>query len=169
MNWLKIAHVLLVFIWVGNLITLSRLLGYHVKESFEVQRVVAKWYKRMYYFIDLPCMVLAVCIGLFILLTRAKIQHPAPWLHMKLTLSFIIIVCDIYIGVQIAKLAKQPVNSKGVKFKIVHAILGLCLLGILIAIYGMRDKEGEWRLRYEQEIECQQNISNLKPLEKKTP
>lgn len=134
---LKLLHVLFVFVWVGTLLTLTRLLGYLVKEPQPVQERMIKIIRRVYLFVDLPSMILTVIFGIVLLIFK-DINWKAPWLHMKLTLAFLLIVCDVVTGRLIAQHVKM-VMKEGIKvgprYQIVHGIAGIIFIGILIAIY----------------------------------
>ena len=124
MNYVKMFHVLFMIVWVGQLLSLTRLLGYgKVKEMGPI-------YRRMYLFVDLPSMVMTVVLGI-ILLSQKMTLFKMPYFHLKLTLAALLILSDLYLGRLI--LSNKEVSR--VKFKILHGICGLLLLGILFAIY----------------------------------
>ena len=133
MATLKLLHVLFIFIWVGTLLTLSRMMGYLAKEPLLVQQRVASLTQRMYLLIDLPSMVIAVGLGLCLLFLKDT-NWKAPWLHVKLTLAFLLIVCDLLTG---WKIVRQIADSS-VGYKILHGFIGLLLIGVLIAIYILK-------------------------------
>ena len=153
MHWVKVIHVLCVFIWVGNLITLSRLLGYHVKEEVETQEKIVKWYKRMYYFIDIPFMLLSIVLGLFLLMQTQFSQHPV-WFTVKLFFIMGIIACDMLVGNQVSRLQREFKKSKGIQFKILHGVIGLLFLGVIISLYVIRDQKEELRVQVLAELEA---------------
>ncbi len=133
MATLKLLHVLFIFVWIGTLLTLSRLMGYLAKEPPLVQQRVAALTRRMYLLIDLPSMLIAVSLGLCLLFLKDT-NWKAPWLHMKLTFAFLLIVCDLATGWKIA----GRVVDKPVGYKILHGLIGLLFIGVLIAIYIMK-------------------------------
>jgi uncharacterized membrane protein len=131
----KLFHVFAVFIWVGSLLTLSRFLAYQAEEPPETQLKFGKILKRMYFAVDLPAMVVTVALGLTSLFIK-KVDFK-PWLHMKLTFVFFLLLCDLYVGKKII------LHSKGVakgrrRYKVFHGLAGLFFIGILIAIYIMK-------------------------------
>ncbi|MCH9625422.1 MAG: hypothetical protein S4CHLAM123_05960 [Chlamydiales bacterium] len=135
---LKLLHVLFVFIWIGGLLALTRLLTYQAKELPETQLKLGKILKRMYYMIDLPSMILAVGFGLTLLFLK-EMNWKAPWLHIKLTLAFFIIICDIICGYLITKHSKKPIVGRGIGYQILHGITGLLFIGVLVAIYILKN------------------------------
>jgi uncharacterized membrane protein len=130
---LKLLHVLFIFIWIGSLLMLTRLLGYQAKETDAAFQVMNRINKRMYFFIDLPSMVLAVVFGLLLLFLKDT-NWKAPWLHMKLLFAFLLIVCDLICGTLIAKGKRHP----RLFYQIFHGITGLFLILVLIAIYILK-------------------------------
>ncbi|NGX62301.1 MAG: hypothetical protein K940chlam9_01798 [Chlamydiae bacterium] len=139
MAYLKLLHVLFVFTWVGSLLSLTRMLGYQGKETPEVQMRLGRILKRIYFFVDLPSMILAVTFGVILLFVR-EIDWKAPWLHMKLTLAFFFIVCDVICGFQIVKVSRKPIVGRGIPYKILHGVTALLLIAILFAIYILKQK-----------------------------
>lgn len=148
--FIKLLHVLFIFIWIGSLLTLTRLLGYLAKEEPSVQIRLAKICKKMYFFVDLPSMILSVAFGI-IYLYYATFGQSLGWFHMKLTFAVGLIVCDIICGKMIFNLGKKNPKS-ALKYKILHGVTALLLIGTLASIYLVRNKEAEIRQRVAQEI-----------------
>lgn len=136
---LKFFHVLFVFIWVGTLLSLTRFLKYQSKENAETQKNIGKILKRMYFTVDLPAMIFAVGSGLALLFLK-ETNWKAPWLHMKLTLVFFLIITDIICGWSIAVHRQKPIQKMGTAYQILHGITGMLLIGILIAIYILKNR-----------------------------
>lgn len=124
MNYVKMFHVLFMIVWVGQLLSLTRLMGYG--KLHEMRSI----YRRMYLFVDLPSMVITVLLGI-ILLSQKMTLFKMPYFHLKLTLAALLIGADLYLGKSI--LSKKEQNP--IKFKILHGVCGLLLIGILFAIY----------------------------------
>lgn len=131
---LKLFHVLVVFIWVGSLLTLSRFLAYQAKEPPETQLRLGKLLKRMYFAVDLPAMILTLGLGFSSAFLKG-VNWRAPWLHMKLTFVFLLILCDLYIGRKIIFHSQEPITGKGRRYQFFHGVAGILCLGILIAVY----------------------------------
>jgi len=139
MNILKLLHVLFIFIWLGSLLTLTRLMAYLPKETPEVQGRLGRICKRMYFFVDLPSMVLAVLFGIAVIFIKG-VDMKAGWLHMKWTFALLLIICDVITGRQIAKIGKIPIKGRGIFYKILHALIALFLIGALAAIYIVKQR-----------------------------
>lgn len=137
---IKALHVLCVFVWIGNLLALTRLMGYHVKEDDHTQMQMAKIYKRMYNLVELPTMVLALFLG-FVLMTTLDQTGDLTWFYLKLLFVAGLVVCDIFCGRFVSELNLQPDHTRGIKYKILHGMTGLMLIGVLTSIYVMHDKK----------------------------
>lgn len=150
MATLKLLHILFVFVWIGTLLTLSRLMGYLGKEDPLVQKRMGAIAKRMYLLVDLPSMLMAISLGLTLLFLK-DMNWKAPWLHMKLTFAFALIVCDLLTGWKITKGIKEPTlcvagegqivaksKTSSVGYKILHGLAGLFFIGVLVAIYILK-------------------------------
>ena len=133
MATLKLLHVLFIFVWIGTLLTLSRLMGYLTKEQPIVQERVRALVRRIYLLVDLPSMVIAVGLGISLLFLK-DINWKAPYLHMKLTLAFFLIVSDLITGWRVVK---KNVD-KAVVYKTLHGVITLLFIGVLIAIYILK-------------------------------
>lgn len=136
MTIIKALHVLCVFIWMGNLLALTRLMGYHVKQDEHTQRSMAKLYKKMYTLVGLPTLVFAILFGIIMLILSPT--KPTVWFHVKMTFFIPLFICDIVCGRYIMQLNQKTDLSRGVKYKILHGICGLMLIGILGTIYVLK-------------------------------
>ncbi|MCH9626646.1 MAG: hypothetical protein S4CHLAM2_02720 [Chlamydiales bacterium] len=130
---LKLFHVLFVFIWIGSLLMLTRMLGYQAKESDTLFQAMNRINKRIYFFIDLPSMVLAVAFGLCLLFLKDT-NWKAPWLHLKLTFAFFLIICDSICGCWIA----QGKRRSRLVYQVFHGLTGIFLIAVLVAIYILK-------------------------------
>lgn len=140
---LKLIHVLFLFIWIGSLLTLSRFIGYIPKEEEAVQRRLIAISKRMYHFIELPSMIIAIISGLY-LIKFASFGPKLGWFHSKLTFAILLIASDLLLGKMIRNLTKTlALDGKTLKYKLLHAFSALMLIGVLSSIYLMRNKENE--------------------------
>ncbi len=114
---------------------LTRMLGYQVKESDAVFQAMNRINKRIYFFIDLPSMILAVLFGLLLLFLKDT-NWKAPWLHLKLTFAFLLIICDIICG----SIIVRGKRLSKVFYQILHGITGIFLIVVLVAIYILKQK-----------------------------
>lgn len=137
MIFFKLFHVFFLFVWIGTLLNLTYLLSFHNKESTALQSSLARIYRRIYFRLDLPAMILALGSGIAAICLK-DMDWKAPWIHMKLTFVALLIGCDIIAGWRIVKLGSAPIQGKGVGYKILYVATLLILLGILAAIYILK-------------------------------
>lgn len=148
-GWFLAFHLIGLFIYVGGLLNLSRLLGYHVKEEAAVRERLSWMEKRMYFFVTLPGLAIALTFGVLMIIgvgSRSPdagmayyMDADAFWgatFHAKFLLIAILIGLDVYMGSQIMKLAKGGEPPKPTKFKILHGLIALTLIAIVILMKG---------------------------------
>jgi len=161
MEIVKLLHVLAVFIWIGNLLALTRLMGYHVKQEAETQKRLAAIYQRMVRFIGVPSMILAITCGV-VLLGGLDLSHKPGWFHMKLTFLLGLIIADVCVMRQVSQLTESVQEGRGVRYKVLHGVVGLMLIGVLCSVYIVRDRKGEMLAELEKEqlwhFEAQERI-----------
>lgn len=132
---LKLTHIVFIFLWIGSLLTLTRLLAYAAKEPQEIQTRLVKLCRRLYFLVDLPSMLAVVALGVTLVVLKG-VNMKAGWLHMKWTFAFFLIICDILTGRQLVK--KEPFRKKGAAFKIFNGLAALFLIGALASIYILK-------------------------------
>jgi len=139
MAYLKLFHIVFLFIWVGSLLALTRLMAYQAKEEAAIQLRMARLYRRMYFFVDLPSMCIALGLGLGVLILK-DVNMKAAWFHMKMTCVALLIVCDVLTCRNVIQLSKNPIQGRGVKYKILHGFTALIMIGALVSIYILKQK-----------------------------
>lgn len=137
MNWLLVVHLLGVIFWMGGLLILSRMLGYHVKEELAVQTRLSAIEKRLYWGALMPGLILTLGTGVWLLLERPELLKN-PGFHIKLTLVVVGIAAQFVIQRFIASLRDEPRKGGAGRYKAVHAVLGVVLIGILVSIFVVR-------------------------------
>jgi uncharacterized membrane protein len=143
MATIKLLHVLFVFIWIGNLLATTRILGYLAKQGEIVQQQVAGILRRMRLLVGLPSMFLAWIFGA-ILITDLDFTsgYSFLWLHVKMSVVLILMVCENAIGKDINNLTQRPIKGRGVRFKVQHGVVGLSLIMVLVCLYLVRPYVG---------------------------
>jgi putative membrane protein len=151
MEYVKLLHVLFIMVWIGNLLALTRMLAYKKKLSTEAMKEFLPLLRRMYLFIGLPSLVLAVLFG-GALLAIAPLGKSLGWLHMKLTATVLLIVIDMAIGSALEKgVAGLPLPSPR-RFKLFHGGVGLLVVASLFSVLVIHGKD---KAKMEQTIAMQ--------------
>lgn len=143
--WLLSFHLIALFVWLGQLLYLSRFMGYHVEEAPEVQQRLSRMQKRMYLFIDLPGMILVLVTGMLMLhgvayvgfadpgealrfyfAPRTEGGEPSAWyitFHVKMVSFVLLALTDVYVGTQIFRMARGAPAGHGWTLGVVMALI----------------------------------------------
>jgi putative membrane protein len=136
-NWLLVFHLLGIIFWMGGLLILSRMLGYHAREELAVQSRLSHVEKRLYWGAVVPGLVIVLVTGIWMLVENMTLMKN-PGFHIKLTLVVVGIGVQFVVQKFIAGLRDEPKKSRGGKYKAVHGVLGLVLIGVLVSIYVVK-------------------------------
>ena len=142
MGVIKVIHVICVLVWVGQLMTLSRLMACHAKEEREATESEVTLCSRLYYFAQMPAMLIGVTTGL-ILIGGVDLSFKPGWFHMKLMFIFLMIGVDLLMGRMVARLGRGAGFGPAAKYKMIHGMAGLALIGVAVSLYVVRDRDGE--------------------------
>jgi protoporphyrinogen IX oxidase len=128
-------HLVGVVLWMGGLLNLSRILGYHAREHPSVRPRYAWLEGRLNYLVTIPGAVLTLGTGVAqAILLGAGDFRAARWLHYKLALVATITILHVVITVKqrriAAAAADAPINRKA--FAALHGTLGLLLIGVIL-------------------------------------
>ena len=135
MRVLVAIHLIGVVLWMGGLLNLSRILAYHAKERPAVRPRFSFLEARLNYFVTLPGAVIVLATGLSQLsLEPTGYFAIARWLHIKLTLVFVVAAIHLVVTLRHRSLAReradQPINKA--LFSALHGTLGLLLIAIIV-------------------------------------
>ena len=140
-GWIKWIHVVGVFVYAGGFLTLTRMLGKAVRyESVESRTDSYATLKRMHKFVDWGGLGMMLIAGLFMLADDPAGKHymKEGYFHMKLTFILILLVCDFLTTKKLFALNAEGPQPRATFFRIMHGIVGLCIVGIFAAIYMVR-------------------------------
>jgi putative membrane protein len=135
-----IIHVIGIILWVGGLLLLTRLLGYHMKEvsrtngEGDFQEALFRIEKRMHWLVVVPGLALAVGGGLWALVGWNMPNMKMGWFHAKLTIAVIFAGLQLWTILTINKLAADPPKKKTPVFSIIHGCAGLLLIAVLFLV-----------------------------------
>ena len=97
--WLKALHLIFMVAWFAGLFYLPRLFVNHAMSDDRNTQEHFKIMERKLYKFTLPWMVLTLVFGLWMLYAYAWAAYGhAMWLHLKLTLIFVLVVYQLYCG-----------------------------------------------------------------------
>jgi protoporphyrinogen IX oxidase len=135
MRWLIAFHVVGVVMWMGSLMALSRILGYHVREPATVRPRFSFLEGRLDLFGAVPGAVLTLATGLGQLaLEPDRWFSTARWMHVKLLLVLVLVVLHVMLLVRHRRLARQRADQvipRGF-FAAAHGMIGLLLIAIVV-------------------------------------
>ena len=80
-------------------------------------------------------MVVAVLLGVALMTHIDFDSYDLKWFFLKLIFAVGLIICDVIAGSFVKELNQAPDMSKGIKYKVLHGIVGLCLIGAIFSIF----------------------------------
>jgi putative membrane protein len=134
-GWVLAFHLVGVVLWMGGLMTFSRVLGYHAREAPSVRPRFTYLEGRLNWLVSVPGMVLTIGCGLGLLsIYGAAWFRVATWMHIKLTLVVAVIAIHAVLTAKQRRIARQRPDEPVPRalFAAMHGMVGLLLIGILI-------------------------------------
>ena len=93
MLWVKAFHIISMVTWFSGLFYLPRLFVYHANASDMISIERFKIMERkLYYFITTPGAILTLIFGVWLISYNLQVYLHMPWVHIKLTLVFLLIL-----------------------------------------------------------------------------
>jgi len=138
MAWYLVFHIVGLVVWMGALLDLTRILGYHVKEEFNVQQRLSAIEFRIFFFVATPGLVITAIFGILLFFAGGGFANyfgSQGWFHAKLTLVIFLFAVHVLMGRNILKLKAQPQNLKPTRYKILHGTAALALVLIVILVF----------------------------------
>jgi len=140
MAWLTAFHILGLIVWLGGIMTLSRLLGHHVAlESKEARESLIPFERKSYFMAILPGFLISLLTGLGMLFGKGMAVYFAPgsaWgmtFHIKLLLIVVLIVLDQVTVAKMRKVHRDDTGSRGF-FMGMHGMIGLIMIVVVILV-----------------------------------
>jgi len=133
LQWLRVVHFLGLVLWMGGLLSLSRILGYHVTEIEVVRNRYAFIERKLLFGVTLPGALLSLVSGLWLLTGRMFYLKNAG-MHFKLLFVAILVVGTIVTLFEWKKLARGVIGDSALKYKILHGVIALALILVLVGI-----------------------------------
>jgi uncharacterized integral membrane protein (TIGR00701 family) len=134
-SWLLGFHLIGVVLWMGGLLTFSRILGYHSKEAPSVRPRFSFLEGRLNGLVAIPGAVLTILFGVLMTVDYGKAWfRVAIWLHYKLTLVIVVAIIHVVLTIKQRQIARQnpevPLNRA--LYASLHGIIGLLVIIIIL-------------------------------------
>ena len=134
-GWLLGFHLIGVVLWMGGLLSFSRILGYHSKELPSARPRLTFIEGRLNWLVAVPGAVLTIAFGLWLTIDHgAAWFRVAAWLHWKLTLVLATLVIHVVLTVkhhQIRRANPSAPMSRAL-YASLHGTVGLLLIAIVL-------------------------------------
>ncbi len=114
---LKALHIIAVIAWMAGMLYLPRLFVYHsdLKKGSAASELLKVMERRLLKFIMNPAMIVTFALGFWIILQSPEYYMKEGWLHIKLTLVFIMAGLHGYFAKTVRIFAADQ-NQKSAKF-----------------------------------------------------
>jgi uncharacterized membrane protein len=137
-SWLKVVHLLGIILWMGTLLTLTRILAFHAAEAPALQGGFLTLERRIWA-ASFVGMLLVVLSGT-VMLALADFAHlnakvAGAGFHIKLTLVVALIAVQIVLQQWMHRLHAAHGSVSAGRFKLLDRLAGALLLGVVVAVY----------------------------------
>jgi uncharacterized integral membrane protein (TIGR00701 family) len=134
-GWLVGFHLIGVVLWMGGLLTFSRVLGYHSKEHPSVRPRLTYIEGRLNALVAWPGAFLTIVFGLWLTIDHGMAWfRVAAWLHFKLALVVAALAIHVVLTVKHYKIRRahpaEPMSRA--LFAALHGIVGLLVIAIVL-------------------------------------
>jgi putative membrane protein len=134
-GWLLGFHLIGVVLWMGGLMSFSRIMGYHAKEAPSVRPRYSFLEGRLNYLVAVPGAVLTVTFGLWMAWQHGmQWFRVATWMHYKLALVLGVVVIHVLLSVKHATIRRAGPSAPVSRalFASLHGTVGLLLIAIVL-------------------------------------
>jgi putative membrane protein len=135
MLWVKSFHIIFMVTWFSGLFYLPRLFVYHAMaadttsiERFKIME------RKLFFGITTPGMIFTLIFGIWLLSYNMQGYMHAGWMHMKLTLVFLLVIYHLYLGKLYIDFKYDRNRHGHVFYRIVNEIPVLFLIAIVILV-----------------------------------
>jgi len=128
-------HLLGVVLWMGGLLTFSRVMGYHARESPSVRPRYVWLEGRLNYLVTIPGFVITLVCGLWLMrIYGMQWFDKARWMRWKLALVGVVLALHIGLTVSQRRVARRAPDApmKRALYAAIHGTIGLLLVAILL-------------------------------------
>jgi putative membrane protein len=134
-SWLVGFHLIGVVLWMGGLLSFSRILGYHAKELPSARPRFTFIEGRLNWLVAVPGAVLTIVFGLWLINDYGMAWfRVASWMHWKLALVAAVAVIHVILTVKHRQIRRahpaQPMSRA--LYAALHGTVGLLLIIIVL-------------------------------------
>ncbi|HEY2744750.1 MAG TPA: CopD family protein [Polyangia bacterium] len=134
-GWLVGFHLIGVVLWMGGLLTFSRILGYHSKELPSARPRFTFVEGRLNWLVAVPGAVLTIVFGAWLLYDHgAAWFRVALWMHIKLVLVVAVAGIHMFLTIKHAQIRRAHPSapmSRGL-YAALHGFVGLLVIAIIL-------------------------------------
>lgn len=138
--YLKSLHVIFMVCWFAGLFYIVRLFIYHVEAAEKpeaarkaVQDQLAIMEERLWKAITVPAMLLTLIFGIWMLIKQPALMKE-PWMHLKLTLVFLLVGYHHMCGAIRKKLLKGTCRMTSKTLRIINEVPTVLLFAIVYSV-----------------------------------
>jgi putative membrane protein len=133
MRWILAFHIIFVICWFAGLFYLPRLFVYHAMTEDVISLQRFKIMERKLYFgIMLPSALLTILFGGWLIVAYPSYYLHSLWMHVKLTLVFLLIVYQLYCGKLLFDFKQDQNKHSHVFYRVLNEIPVVFLAIIVI-------------------------------------
>lgn len=133
--WYKSFHIIALVAWFAGLFYLPRLFVYHTQSNDKISqdRFIIMEHK-LYYYIMNPAALLTLTFGMLLLHNHAQYYFHANWMHIKLTLVFLLIIYHAYLGKILSNFKHNNNTHSSRFFRVLNEFPTLILISTIILV-----------------------------------
>jgi len=136
----KALHLIFMVSWFAGLFYIVRLFIYH-KESFHKEQVEGEilrrqfkiMEKKLWYIISWPAMILTVLFGVLMLIENSAFLK-IPWMHIKLTFVFGLILYHLYCHKLFVQLQNDKIKLSSTQLRVFNEVATLILVAVVFIV-----------------------------------
>ena len=134
---IKILHIVSVISWLAALLYLPRIFVYHCRVPFACEscQLFQEMEKKLYRYIATPAMILTLLSGFYLALQIGF--EGSIWLHIKITLVFLLVGFHFHLNVYRKKFASGKNNKTHKFFRLINEVPTVLML-IIVALVVLK-------------------------------
>ncbi len=135
MLWIKAFHLIAMTLWFSGLFYLPRLFVYHAGTRDKLMHEhFCLMEKKLYYGVLHPAATATLIFGFILLYDHRDFDLRAPWMHLKLSLVFLLLFYQFYLGRCYRKLRDKVNTHSPLFYRWLNEIPTLFLIAIILLV-----------------------------------